>query len=194
MNKEINEIIVMLRFPSQVIFRVCVQQMWRTANQPAAAPDTCHPLWPKDRLDRRVWRSTAGLPLSFAIRGRPTQTVCTPIPLTPVPGGRWTWVRTSPSLTSPSTMWTVHVSLYLFSLLALFHLLALSNTDNKFRSDIIFEIKYMIHCFLAKGTKLILLSICVGYSLTVDWQNSKRRCLRKHPLSYWYPYVHTWNA
>ena len=192
MSKEINEIIVMLRFPSQVIFRVCVQKMWRTANKPTAAPDTHQVTLSKDRLDRRVRRSTAGLPLSFATRSKTTQTVCTP--MMDMPGGRWTWVRTSPSLTSPSTMWTVHVSLYLFSLLALFHLLALSNTDNKFRSDIIFEIKYKIHCLLAKGTKLVLLSIFVGHSLTVDWQNSKRRCLRNHPLSYWYPSGYTWNV
>ena len=31
-------------------------------------------------------------------------------------------------------------------------LLALNNADNKFRSNIIFEIKYIIHSLLAKGT------------------------------------------
>ena len=35
-------------------------------------------------------------------------------------------------------------------------LLALKNADNKFRSDIIVEIKYMIHCLLAKGTSVDL--------------------------------------
>ena len=34
-------------------------------------------------------------------------------------------------------------------------LLALNNADNKLRSDIIFEIKYMIHCLLAKGTTIV---------------------------------------
>ena len=31
-------------------------------------------------------------------------------------------------------------------------LLTLNNVDNKFRSDSLFEMKYMIHCLLAKGT------------------------------------------
>ena len=37
-------------------------------------------------------------------------------------------------------------------------LLALASAlaDNKFRPDIIFEIKYMIHCLLAKGTSVDL--------------------------------------
>ena len=45
-------------------------------------------------------------------------------------------------------------------------LLALNNADNKFRSDIIFEIKYMIHCLLAKGAIADLYWVL---SLTVDY-------------------------
>ena len=46
-------------------------------------------------------------------------------------------------------------------------MLSLSNDDNKFRSDIIFEIKYVIRRFLAKGRPTIV--DLLGTPLIVDF-------------------------
>ena len=63
-------------------------------------------------------------------------------------------------------------------------LLALNNAD-KFRSDIIFEIKYILHCSLAKGT---IVDLCWAPShCGLLGNSSKTRCLRKHPIILIFP-------
>ena len=53
----------------------------------------------------------------------------------------------------------------------------------------IFEIKYMVHCLLAKGTIVDFWGVPSRYGLFANGngnladKNSKTQCLRKHPLS-----------
>ena len=56
-----------------------------------------------------------------------------------------------------------------------------------------FEIKYMIHCLQAKGIIVDCCWVPSHCGLFGNRQNGKRRCLRKHPLSCWYPPVHMIN-
>ena len=58
------------------------------------------------------------------------------------------------------------------------------DADNKFRSDIIFEIKYMIYCLLAKGTIVDYCWVPSHYGLFGNDRIATYGALRKHPLSY----------